>query len=155
MDAGFVKAESTNLPRIDALMVGEFVALNPDFCSAEQRNDNASIPKTKNQKHDLFKKVRILCSDFKPKAWVIEDKNGNPLHKKDCVVARWCEYCEELYHDITTYPEESHDRLYLSTIPKRVWNIFSSCISRHIHAKSVFEMNDKMAARRRDPPGGT
>ncbi|RVE51168.1 hypothetical protein evm_004133 [Chilo suppressalis] len=43
MDAGFVKAESTNLPRIDALMVGEFVALNPDFCSAEQRNDKASI----------------------------------------------------------------------------------------------------------------
>ncbi|RVE51139.1 hypothetical protein evm_004282 [Chilo suppressalis] len=43
MVAGFVKAESTNLPRIDALMVGEFVALNPDFCSAEQRNDKASI----------------------------------------------------------------------------------------------------------------
>ncbi|RVE40271.1 hypothetical protein evm_015079 [Chilo suppressalis] len=43
MDAGFVKAESTNLPSIDALMVGEFVALNPDFCSAEQRNDKASI----------------------------------------------------------------------------------------------------------------
>ncbi|RVE47531.1 hypothetical protein evm_007848 [Chilo suppressalis] len=43
MDAGFVKAEITNLPRIDALMVGEFVALNPDFCSAEQRNDKASI----------------------------------------------------------------------------------------------------------------
>ncbi|CAH0405599.1 unnamed protein product [Chilo suppressalis] len=29
MVAGFVKAESTNLPRIDALMVGEFVALTP------------------------------------------------------------------------------------------------------------------------------
>ncbi|RVE44202.1 hypothetical protein evm_011157 [Chilo suppressalis] len=42
-DAGFVKPESTNLPRIDALMVGEFVALNPDFCSEEQRNDKASM----------------------------------------------------------------------------------------------------------------
>ncbi|RVE40604.1 hypothetical protein evm_014746 [Chilo suppressalis] len=50
MDAGFVKAESTNLPRIDALMVGEFVALNPDFCSAEQRNDKASIVKSKKRK---------------------------------------------------------------------------------------------------------
>ncbi|RVE43216.1 hypothetical protein evm_012133 [Chilo suppressalis] len=43
MNAGFVKTESTNLPRIDALMVGEFIALNLDFCSAEQRNDKASI----------------------------------------------------------------------------------------------------------------
>ncbi|RVE45723.1 hypothetical protein evm_009631 [Chilo suppressalis] len=43
MDAGFVKAESTNLPSIDALMVGEFVALNPDFCSASRKNDKASM----------------------------------------------------------------------------------------------------------------
>ncbi|RVE54873.1 hypothetical protein evm_000640 [Chilo suppressalis] len=43
MDAGFVKTESTNLPRIDAFMVGEFIALNSEICSAEQRNDKASI----------------------------------------------------------------------------------------------------------------
>ncbi|RVE42621.1 hypothetical protein evm_012707 [Chilo suppressalis] len=43
MDAGFVKAESTNLPRIDALMIGDFFALNPDFCSAEQRNDEKHL----------------------------------------------------------------------------------------------------------------
>ncbi|XP_028170878.1 uncharacterized protein LOC114360375 [Ostrinia furnacalis] len=38
MDPGFVKAESTNLPKIDTLMVANFFALNPDFCSAELRN---------------------------------------------------------------------------------------------------------------------
>ncbi|RVE48422.1 hypothetical protein evm_006983 [Chilo suppressalis] len=45
MDAGFVNAESTILPKFDALMVGKFVALNPDFCSAEQRTDKASMSK--------------------------------------------------------------------------------------------------------------
>ncbi|KAJ8711958.1 hypothetical protein PYW08_008912 [Mythimna loreyi] len=43
MEDGFVKAESTNLPRINALMVAKFFACNPDFCSAELRNVKTSI----------------------------------------------------------------------------------------------------------------
>ncbi|RVE48832.1 hypothetical protein evm_006606 [Chilo suppressalis] len=64
MDTGFVKAESTNLPRIDALMVGEFFALNPDFCSAEQRNDKASIYKNVNEIIDswFFQLLLFLLS---------------------------------------------------------------------------------------------
>ena len=35
MDPGFIIADSANLPRIDLLMMGEFLASNKDFCSAE------------------------------------------------------------------------------------------------------------------------
>ncbi|XP_028176755.1 uncharacterized protein LOC114364700 [Ostrinia furnacalis] len=38
MDPEFVKAESTNLLKIDTLMVTKLFALNPDFCSAKLRN---------------------------------------------------------------------------------------------------------------------
>lgn len=32
------ESKSTNLPRIDTLMVGKFFALNSDFCPTELRN---------------------------------------------------------------------------------------------------------------------
>ncbi|RVE48433.1 hypothetical protein evm_006869 [Chilo suppressalis] len=67
MDAGFVKTESTNLPRIDALMVGEFVALNPDFCSAEQRNDKASI-NTESTWKTMAKRSNPFTEDFLPQS---------------------------------------------------------------------------------------
>ncbi|XP_063893189.1 uncharacterized protein LOC135117617 [Helicoverpa armigera] len=38
MEQGFTKANSSNLPRVDLLMLGEFLASNKDFCSAEFRN---------------------------------------------------------------------------------------------------------------------
>ncbi|KAF9416639.1 hypothetical protein HW555_006069 [Spodoptera exigua] len=38
MEDGFVKAESTNLPMVNTLMVAQYFASNPDFCSAELRN---------------------------------------------------------------------------------------------------------------------
>lgn len=42
MEQGFVKANSTNLPEIDAVMLGFFFASNTDFCSAEFRNIKTS-----------------------------------------------------------------------------------------------------------------
>ena len=38
MKQGFTKANSSNLPRVDLLMLGEFLAFNKDFCSAEFLN---------------------------------------------------------------------------------------------------------------------
>ncbi|KAF9422136.1 hypothetical protein HW555_002157 [Spodoptera exigua] len=40
MEDGFVKAESTNLPMVNTLMVAQYFASNPDLsiCSAELRN---------------------------------------------------------------------------------------------------------------------
>ncbi|KAF9808768.1 hypothetical protein SFRURICE_016285 [Spodoptera frugiperda] len=38
MEPGFVKADSNNLPRIDAIMLDRFFASNNDFCSSELRN---------------------------------------------------------------------------------------------------------------------
>lgn len=43
MEAGFVKADSTNLPKIDTMMVAKFFACNTDFCSAEFRNVKTSL----------------------------------------------------------------------------------------------------------------
>ncbi|XP_063893363.1 uncharacterized protein LOC126054673 [Helicoverpa armigera] len=42
MEPGFIKANSANLPRIDIMMLGEFLASNKDFCSAEFRNVKTS-----------------------------------------------------------------------------------------------------------------
>ena len=42
MYPGFIKADNANLPRID-LMMGEFLASNKDFCSAEFRNVKTSL----------------------------------------------------------------------------------------------------------------
>ena len=42
MNPGLIKADSANLPRIDLLMIGEFLASNKDFCSAEFRNVKTS-----------------------------------------------------------------------------------------------------------------
>lgn len=43
MEQGFIKANSSNLPMIDLLMLGEFLASNKDFCSAEFRNVKTSM----------------------------------------------------------------------------------------------------------------
>lgn len=43
METGFVKADSTNLPRIDSMMIAKFFASNTDFCSAEFRNIKTSL----------------------------------------------------------------------------------------------------------------
>ncbi|GBP69047.1 hypothetical protein EVAR_39248_1 [Eumeta japonica] len=43
MEQGFTKASSSNLPRVDLLMLGQFLALNKDFCSAEFRNVKSTI----------------------------------------------------------------------------------------------------------------
>ena len=48
MDPGFIKADSANLPKIDLLMMGEFLASNKDFCSAEFCNVK-NIPVSKSQ----------------------------------------------------------------------------------------------------------
>ncbi|GBP98267.1 hypothetical protein EVAR_98949_1 [Eumeta japonica] len=43
MEQGFIKASSANLPRIDLIMLGTFLASNKDFCSAEFRNVKTSM----------------------------------------------------------------------------------------------------------------
>ena len=41
-ELGFVKAQSDNLPKIDAFMMTSYFATNPDFTSAEIRGVKAS-----------------------------------------------------------------------------------------------------------------
>ncbi|CAG4924021.1 unnamed protein product [Colias eurytheme] len=51
----------------------------------------------KYQTSDLFKKVHLLSKNFKPKSWIINDKDGNPINDLDDVAERWREYCSALY----------------------------------------------------------
>lgn len=53
----------------------------------------------KYQTADLFRKVKQITHKVKPSSWVIDDKNGNPIHEVAKVAERWKEYCEELYQD--------------------------------------------------------
>ncbi|GBP33908.1 hypothetical protein EVAR_23254_1 [Eumeta japonica] len=43
MEEGFTQANSTNLSRVDLLMLSEILASNKDFCSAEFRNVKSTI----------------------------------------------------------------------------------------------------------------
>ncbi|KAH9644329.1 hypothetical protein HF086_003114 [Spodoptera exigua] len=43
MKPGYVKANSNNLPRIDAIMLGVFFASNSGFCSSEFRNVKTTV----------------------------------------------------------------------------------------------------------------
>ncbi|KAL4719515.1 hypothetical protein ACJJTC_005005 [Scirpophaga incertulas] len=62
MEPGFVMANSANLPRIDLLMLGEFLATNKEFCSSEFRNLTLLIKlklKTRDQfKNNLWSELR-------------------------------------------------------------------------------------------------
>lgn len=60
----------------------------------------------KSQTSDLFKKVRLLTKQFKPKTWIIEDADGKQLNELDKVANRWRIYCQQLYSDqhTSTYP---------------------------------------------------
>ncbi|GBP59738.1 hypothetical protein EVAR_36523_1 [Eumeta japonica] len=46
MEEGFTKAKSSNLPRINSLMLMDFVASKKDFYLAEFRNVKTTIPKS-------------------------------------------------------------------------------------------------------------
>lgn len=43
MDANFVQADSSNLPRIDALMVALFFKNNADYYSSELKNVKTAV----------------------------------------------------------------------------------------------------------------
>lgn len=41
-DSGFLRAQSDNLPKVDAIMMASFIAGNSDFLSAEFRGFKAT-----------------------------------------------------------------------------------------------------------------
>ncbi|KAF5293378.1 hypothetical protein FQA39_LY02863 [Lamprigera yunnana] len=58
MEQGFIKANSSNLPRIDLLMLGGFFALN-DFCSSEFRNIKTSTSSRPSYGDDAVSYVQL------------------------------------------------------------------------------------------------
>ncbi|KAF9788881.1 hypothetical protein SFRURICE_018457 [Spodoptera frugiperda] len=59
MEPGFVKADSNNLPRIDAIMLGRFFASNNDFCSSEFRNIKTSMSSRASYGDDAVSYVQL------------------------------------------------------------------------------------------------
>ncbi|XP_047543251.1 uncharacterized protein LOC125075585 [Vanessa atalanta] len=59
MEPGYIKATSSNLPRIDILMLGEFLASNKDFCSSEFRNVKTSLSSRPSYGDDAISYVQL------------------------------------------------------------------------------------------------
>ncbi|XP_013194034.2 uncharacterized protein LOC106137691 [Amyelois transitella] len=59
MEPGFIKANSSNLPRVDLLMLGDFLASNKDFCSSEFRNVKASLSSRPSYGDDAISYVQV------------------------------------------------------------------------------------------------
>ncbi|RVE45402.1 hypothetical protein evm_009920 [Chilo suppressalis] len=59
MQSGFSKANSTNLPRIDVVMLGSFFARNSDFCSSEFRNVKTTMSSRASYGDDAISYVQL------------------------------------------------------------------------------------------------
>ncbi|GBP63275.1 hypothetical protein EVAR_89065_1 [Eumeta japonica] len=59
MESGFSKANSNNLPRVDAVMLGTFFASNRDFCSSEFRNVKTSMSSRASYGDDAVSYVQL------------------------------------------------------------------------------------------------
>ncbi|KAL0829617.1 hypothetical protein ABMA28_003123 [Loxostege sticticalis] len=59
MELGFTKANSSNLPRVHLLMLGEFLASNKDFCSAEFRNVKTAVSSRPSYGDDAISYVQL------------------------------------------------------------------------------------------------
>ncbi|RVE52513.1 hypothetical protein evm_002907 [Chilo suppressalis] len=63
MEPGFIKANSNNLPKIDAVMLGRFFASNTDFCSSEFRNVKTSMSSRASYGDDAISYVQLKRDD--------------------------------------------------------------------------------------------
>uniref|UniRef100_A0A2A4JYB8 Uncharacterized protein n=1 Tax=Heliothis virescens TaxID=7102 RepID=A0A2A4JYB8_HELVI len=54
----------------------------------------------------MFKKVKILAREFKPKHWTIESEAGVPITDKVAILERWRNYCQQLYSNPTAYDSD-------------------------------------------------
>ncbi|XP_047024927.1 uncharacterized protein LOC124633669 [Helicoverpa zea] len=59
MEAGFLKATSSNLPKVDVIMLGAFFANNTNFCSAEFRNTKTSLSSRASYGDDAISYVQL------------------------------------------------------------------------------------------------
>lgn len=81
-----------------------------DICVELEKN--AERHETK----DLFKKIRYITRQFKPKTWAVQDSNGVTVTEIKDIAGVWKEYCEQLFTsnsttlspDINTSSEIAH-----------------------------------------------
>ncbi|KAF9799883.1 hypothetical protein SFRURICE_017118 [Spodoptera frugiperda] len=92
MEPGFVKADSNNLPRIDAIMLGRFFASNNDFCSSEFRNIKTSMSSRASYGDDAVSYVQLkrenkFCT-VKCKICPEHKVHANYMDCQDCVASQ-------------------------------------------------------------------
>ncbi|KAH9642211.1 hypothetical protein HF086_005541 [Spodoptera exigua] len=106
MEAGFIKGDSANLPKVDSLMVANFFARNKDFCEAEYRNVKTSLSSRESygddavgyvqlQRDSTFKLCTVKCGvcpehKVRTKPYsvtvIVDEKNG-------VIVSARCQDC--------------------------------------------------------------
>ncbi|KAJ0169999.1 hypothetical protein K1T71_014605 [Dendrolimus kikuchii] len=101
MDAGFIKANSSNLPKIDVIMLGAFLATNTNFCSAEFRNIKTSVSSRASYGNDAISYVQLkrdgklcivkckICTEHKVRSklyrvTLIIDEEDDIIHSIEC-----------------------------------------------------------------------
>lgn len=60
------------------------------------------------QPRDLYKKVKQLTREFKPRTWSIKDHNGEVVTEINDIAEVWRQYCQKLFEGENTYPSMDH-----------------------------------------------
>ncbi|KAF5286925.1 hypothetical protein FQA39_LY00458 [Lamprigera yunnana] len=100
MEQGFIKANSSNLPRIDLLMLGGFFALKNDFCSSVFRNIKTSISSRPSYGDDTVSYLQLKRDDGK--ICIVKGKIC-PVHAKLYAVSVVVDEEEEVVISVQCY----------------------------------------------------
>lgn len=85
-----------------------YQALNREVQAASRRDKNAYLMNIcseiqshadTNNSRDLFKKIRSITQEFKPRNWVIKDQYDRLATELDVIAAVWKDYCKNLFAD--------------------------------------------------------
>ena len=61
----------------------------------EEAQSHAEANNTK----ELFQKIRVITRKFKPRHWIINDRNNVPVTEVDKIASVWKDYCGTLFAD--------------------------------------------------------
>ncbi|CAH2094797.1 unnamed protein product [Euphydryas editha] len=107
METGFIKGNSSNLPKVDSLMVASFFARNKDFCAAELRNVKMSLSSRESYGDDAIGFVQLrresdictvkcrVCPEHKVRSkpytvtFIVDEKNSIVISSQchDCAAS--------------------------------------------------------------------
>lgn len=86
----------------------EYQRLNKDIQRLSRRDKNQHLQKiclgierlhNTNETRDLFRTIKEITREFKPRTWKIEDQNGKTITEIEGVLEVWQLYCRKLYEN--------------------------------------------------------